>query len=183
MHCAPPRMGCIVFVAGPHSERDTYIYTHPSLSALRVCVWPTVAINRVTRPFEKLSRRSRSRRATKTPWDHDLCPNFQRKVTALARIHRRSRVLVQSFLSAPPRVYCFEAHRAPTFCTGLRCTPRARFEDGLFKLESETKHTDTGNQGKWVSVGVWASIKTCTVSDFSDMIQKKIYMRLIIKSF
>jgi hypothetical protein len=140
-------------------KRDTCIAYHRSQASVCVCVClaATVAINRVTRPFEKLSRRSRSRRATKTPWDHDLCPNFQRKVTASSSL--------AAFTSAPCMYRLFSLllspcllFTAPTFCPGLRCTPRAGFEDGLFKLESETKHTDTGNQGKWVSVG-----KSCAV--------------------
>jgi hypothetical protein len=153
--CTPENGLHCVFVAGPYSFRKEIHALHTI--ALRpqcvcVCLAATVAINRVTRPFEKLSRRSRSRRATKTPWDHDLCPNFQRKVTASSSL--------AAFTSAPCMYRLFSLllspcllFTAPTFCPGLRCTPRAGFEDGLFKLESETKHTDTGNQGKWVSVG------------------------------
>jgi hypothetical protein len=148
--CTPENgLHCVqLFVTGPHSEREIHACCTISLADI-VCVWPTVAINRVTRPFEKLSRRSRSRRATKTPWDHDLCPNFQRKVTAATSSHihpstERDEHVHRLFT---PCVYCFDF-----LCGIARCTPRARFQDGLFKLESESEHThaaDTGNQGKW----------------------------------
>jgi hypothetical protein len=113
-------MGCIVCLlqAPIHSEKR---YMHRSLSGLSVCLAATVAINRVTRPFEKLSRRSRSRQATKTPWDHDLCPNFQRKVTAsraLSRSIHPSAVHVQSFLCAPLSLSVFTVHRAD-FLSGI----------------------------------------------------------------